>query len=88
MPIWQYMLLWGTQLQKHQSIILLMLDLYQTPRGPENDLQAKNGQQAVTRELAGKIISSSYITQQKVIIYLVNVNNNSRVLTIEIPRAF
>ena len=49
--------------------VLFMLGLHRTPEGLETDLRPKMAKLAVTRELVGKVICSSYVTHQKVISY-------------------
>ena len=46
-----------------------MLGLHRTPEGLETDYDQKMAKLAVTRELVGKVVCSSYVTHQNVIIY-------------------
>ena len=60
-----------------------MLGLHRTPKGLERKTyEQKVAKMAVTRELVGKVIISSYNTHQKVV--LLNICNDSGVLAIEI----
>ena len=43
--------------------------LHRTPEGLGTDFRPKNGKLAVTLELVGKVVCSSYVTHQKVISY-------------------